>query len=56
MGIFKLPRRSEFNFQRGKKFVIDRHGFIQPFCENRWEEAFQDMINRDAARTAAFAS
>jgi flavin-dependent dehydrogenase len=44
------------NFRRYKKLVIDRDNFVQPSCHSRWEEVFKDMAERDAERSAAFAS
>jgi hypothetical protein len=39
-------------FQRYKKFVIDRKDFVKPSCHARWEDVFRDMVARDSERNA----
>ncbi|MBA3963247.1 MAG: tryptophan 7-halogenase [Chthoniobacterales bacterium] len=53
-GFFEVLEDPE-QFRRYKKLVIDRDEFVQPTCSSRWEEVFQDMVARDAERTAELA-
>lgn len=52
---FKILENPD-HFRRYKKMVIDRDDFVQPSCESRWEDVFEDMLTRDAERAEGLLS
>jgi len=53
-GFFRILENPD-HFRRYKMLVIDREDFAESSCNSRWEEVFQDMMQRDAERTAELA-